>query len=75
MVTAVQIRRRVKSRRVRKPELTAPVPPMTGAQAVAYWQALPGESVYADQVEYPGTSAEIARRLREQEEARTHREP
>ena len=66
MVTAVQIRRRVKAKRTRKPEPTALVPPMTGAEAVAYWQALSGESVYADSNRFPQDSPELARLLRNQ---------
>ena len=73
MVQTAQTGRRQARKRIHKPQQTTPQMPMTGAEAVAYWQALPGDSVYADQTKYPGTSAEVARRLRDQEEARTRR--
>ncbi len=70
MVTAVQIRRRVRAKSARRPEPTAPLPPMTGAQALAYWKRTNALGVYSDRAVYPQDAPELARALRDREEAR-----
>ncbi len=68
MVQTTQIGRKLARKRARKPAepVSARGLPMTGAEALAYWQALPGKSVYADSNRFPQDSPELARLLRNQ---------
>lgn len=44
--------------------------PVTGAEALAYWKREGARGVYADRHRYPEDSPELARKLRQKEEAR-----
>jgi hypothetical protein len=70
MVQTAQIGRKLARRRIHKPEPAAPLPPMTGAQIVAYWEREGLGGVYSDPVRFPQDSPELARVLRKQAETR-----
>ncbi len=70
MVTAAQIRRKVKSKRIRYQETNTPTPPMTGAEAIAYWKREGVRGVFSNTERYPQDSPELARLFRKQAETR-----
>ncbi len=72
MVAMPHIGRKLARKRAHKPLEYSPQnePPMTGAQAIAYWKRTGARGVYADRRVYPQDSPELARELRRREEAR-----
>ncbi len=68
LLTRDQAHRLAVQRRAHKHEAAQPLPPMTGAQAMAYWKRVGALGVYSDRAVYPQDAPELARILREREE-------
>jgi hypothetical protein len=72
MVATPQIGRKLASKRRHKNTIPseAPTIPMTGAEAVAYWEREGLGGVYSDPSRFPKDSQELAQLLRQQAETR-----